>query len=202
MKELKLLGITEEPKMYGDIFSPFVAKVEKLNPADAKFKKLAEARTKLFFELIEKQLAEKKEFVIEAMDKACDTCHGVGKLFRLAREMKEEDCTVCGGTGEFTRPCKVCHGTGDFIRKDKGLTIKAHCLRCDKGTYKAKCRKCRGKGKVQRWLFTGKIEQSNLCPTCHGTGMKAVTKEAENPAIPKDLGEMLKQGLPEKKEEE
>ena len=110
-----------------------------------------------------------------------DTCKGIflpsrGQGFPVEPEPKKpegEQCRLCKGKGEIPNDGINC-------RTGKPQTIGLPCYRC-KGTgkepvkqpEKEKCPECKGTGEVIKEIFPRMLNESTICGTCKGTGLKS-----------------------------
>ena len=74
----------------------------------------------------------------------CEKCEGLGyKRYEDHKDMVEEDCPECGGTGSRRYPCKRCGGDGKYKHPKTGKAI-------------GECRGCNSTG----WFYPWNKDQS------------------------------------------
>jgi len=155
-------------------------------------KTLAETKAEMIQELVDKSVIDSGKFIIPEIADACTDCHGTGRLYKLKRLVKEEDCPACDH-GVYRVPCKVCHGSGRWIKKEFKLTRNLKCKACDgTGKYGKRCFRCHGSGKLKTFQKTG-VESFTKCQSCEGLGFpKLMGKKATfNPVISPETAEKI-----------
>jgi DnaJ-class molecular chaperone len=150
-----------------DVFDSFLFDIE--GKKRKAIKTLAEQKADMIQTLVDKSVAATGKFIVPDIQDACPDCHGTGRLYKLKRLVKEEDCPACE-KGVFKVPCKVCHGSGRWIKKEFKLTRNVECRACQgTGKYGKRCFRCHGSGKVKTFQKIG-VESFTKCQTCDGYG--------------------------------
>jgi len=103
-------------------------------------------------------------------------------------------------SGKRLVKCRKCEN-GRYIKgsHDGGLKINVLCKTCHgKAEVLIKCKTCRGKKIVKKNVLDGSVESTTTCKTCHDKGFltpKEISKSyPDNPIIPVNLGEAIKDG--------
>lgn len=147
-------------------------------------KVLAETKAEMIQELVDKSVIADGKFIIPDIQDACPDCHGTGRLYKLKRLVKEEECPACD-KGVFRVPCKVCHGSGRYVKKEFRLSFNVQCRACQgTGKFGKRCFRCHGSGKLKTFQKIG-VESFTKCQSCEGFGFpKLMGKKAVfNPVI-------------------
>jgi Zn finger protein HypA/HybF involved in hydrogenase expression len=111
---------------------------------------------------------------------------------------KEEDKDK--SSGKRIVECRNCE-KGRYIKgsHEAGLKINVECRTCHgKAEVLIKCKTCRGKRFVKKQVLSGQVDSTTRCKTCHGKGFlspkEKKASEPNNPLIPANLGEAIKDG--------
>lgn len=125
-------------------------------------------------------------------ENTCIKCNGTGELYEFHKKSKMITCRTCKGNREVWVKCKTCKGT------KKGVD----CLDCrgnEKPGYQLdSCKKCQGTGKEVIHPIIPKIKSTTSCKRCKGMGWIEPKEPPppENPVIPANIGEAIKEGKP------